>query len=103
MMKEEETKIPERRIEDVPVVRDFPEWYSRWSPAKIEDVKNWASLTTPSEIRQFLGLAGYYSRFIEGFYKIAKPMTELTQKIPERFNWGERTGKSFSTMKRNLC
>ncbi|GKA80690.1 hypothetical protein Tco_0787382 [Tanacetum coccineum] len=43
-------------------------------------VKNWASPTTPSEIRQFLGLAGYYRRFIEGFSKIAKPMTELSQK-----------------------
>ncbi|GKB43364.1 putative reverse transcriptase domain-containing protein, partial [Tanacetum coccineum] len=39
-----------------------------------------ASPTTPSEIRQFLGLAGYYRRFIKGFSKIAKPMTELTQK-----------------------
>ncbi|GKE42064.1 putative reverse transcriptase domain-containing protein, partial [Tanacetum coccineum] len=47
-------------------------------PAKIEAVKNWASPTTPLEIRQFLGLAGYYRRFIEGFSKIAKPMTELT-------------------------
>ncbi|GKG43257.1 hypothetical protein Tco_0479941, partial [Tanacetum coccineum] len=45
-------------------------------PAKIEAVKNWASPTTPLEIRQFLGLAGYYRRFIQGFSKIAKPMTE---------------------------
>ncbi|GKF09876.1 putative reverse transcriptase domain-containing protein [Tanacetum coccineum] len=48
------------------------------NPAKIEAVKNWASPTTHSEIRQFLGLVGYYTRFIEGFSKIAKPMTELT-------------------------
>ncbi|GJV75717.1 putative reverse transcriptase domain-containing protein [Tanacetum coccineum] len=41
-------------------------------PAKIEAVKNWASPTTPLEIRQFLGLAGYYRRFIEGFLQIAK-------------------------------
>ncbi|GJT66274.1 putative reverse transcriptase domain-containing protein [Tanacetum coccineum] len=47
-------------------------------PAKIEAVKNWASSTTPTEIRQFLGLAGYYQRFIEGFSKIAKSLTELT-------------------------
>ncbi|GJX08385.1 putative reverse transcriptase domain-containing protein [Tanacetum coccineum] len=56
-------------------------------PAKIEAVKNWASPTTPSEIRQFLGLAGYYRRFIEGFSKIEKPMTELTQKN-KKFDWG---------------
>ncbi|GJU61708.1 putative reverse transcriptase domain-containing protein [Tanacetum coccineum] len=49
-------------------------------PAKIEAVKNWASPTTPTEVRQFLGLAGYYRRFIKDFLKIAKPLTELTQK-----------------------
>ncbi|GJY70421.1 hypothetical protein Tco_0474124 [Tanacetum coccineum] len=47
-------------------------------PTKIETVKNWASPTTPTEIRQFLRLAGYYRRFIEGFSKIAKSLTELT-------------------------
>ncbi|GJY70770.1 putative reverse transcriptase domain-containing protein [Tanacetum coccineum] len=158
MMKEEETEIPERRIEDVPIVRDFLEVFPeelpglppthqvefhielipgaapvarapyRLAPAEmkelpeqlkelsdkgyhqlrvrgedipktafriryghyefqvmpfgltnapaIEAVKNWASPTTPSKIRQFLGLAGYYRRFIEGFSKIAKPLTE---------------------------
>nr|GEX55573.1 putative reverse transcriptase domain-containing protein [Tanacetum cinerariifolium] len=49
-------------------------------PAKIESVKDWASPKSPTEIRQFLGLAGYYRRFIEGFSKMAKPMTKLTQK-----------------------
>ncbi|GJS88239.1 putative reverse transcriptase domain-containing protein [Tanacetum coccineum] len=49
-------------------------------PAKIESIKFWASLKSPTEIRQFLGLTGYYRRFIEGFSKIAKPMTKLTQK-----------------------
>nr|GEZ71363.1 putative reverse transcriptase domain-containing protein [Tanacetum cinerariifolium] len=49
-------------------------------PAKIKSVKDWASPKSPTEIRQFLGLAGYYQRFIEGFSKIAKPMTKLTQK-----------------------
>ncbi|GJT05040.1 putative reverse transcriptase domain-containing protein [Tanacetum coccineum] len=56
-------------------------------PAKIESVKDWASPKTPTEIRQFLaeirqflGLAGYYRRFIEGFLKIDKTMTKLTQK-----------------------
>ncbi|GJS19333.1 hypothetical protein Tco_0447965 [Tanacetum coccineum] len=55
-------------------------------PTKIEAVKNWASPTTPSQIRQFLGLVDYYRRFIEGFSKIAKPMTELTQK-DRKFYW----------------
>ncbi|GKF15822.1 hypothetical protein Tco_0057284, partial [Tanacetum coccineum] len=47
-------------------------------PTKIEAVKNWASPTTPMEVRQFLGLAGYYRRFIIDFLKIAKSLTELT-------------------------
>ncbi|GKE05448.1 hypothetical protein Tco_1397466 [Tanacetum coccineum] len=49
-------------------------------PAKIESIKYWTSPKSPTEIRQFLGLAGYYRRFIEGFSNIAKPMTKLTQK-----------------------
>nr|GFA34799.1 putative reverse transcriptase domain-containing protein [Tanacetum cinerariifolium] len=49
-------------------------------PTKIESVKDWASPKSTMEIHQFLGLAGYYRRFIEGFSKIAKPMTKLTQK-----------------------
>ncbi|GKF92892.1 putative reverse transcriptase domain-containing protein, partial [Tanacetum coccineum] len=47
-------------------------------PAKIESIKDWIPPKSPMEIRQFLGLAGYYRRFIEGFSKIAKPMTKLT-------------------------
>ncbi|GKA19246.1 putative reverse transcriptase domain-containing protein [Tanacetum coccineum] len=71
-------------------------------PAKIEAVKNWASPTTPSEIHQFLGLAGYYRRFIEGFSKIAKPMTELTQKN-QKFDWGEEQEEAFRLLKQKLC
>ncbi|GJW89885.1 putative reverse transcriptase domain-containing protein [Tanacetum coccineum] len=56
-------------------------------PAKIESIKDWASPKTPTEIRQFLGLASYYRRFIEGFSKIAKSMTKLTHK-GVKFNWG---------------
>ncbi|GKC89943.1 putative reverse transcriptase domain-containing protein [Tanacetum coccineum] len=58
-------------------------------PAKIESIKDWASPKSPTEIRQFLGLAGYYRRFIEGFSKIAKPMTKLTQKNV-KFVWGSK-------------
>ncbi|GKC97639.1 putative reverse transcriptase domain-containing protein [Tanacetum coccineum] len=49
-------------------------------PAKIESIKDWISPKSPTEVRQFLGLAGYYQRFIEGFSKIARSMTKLTQK-----------------------
>ncbi|GJW65680.1 putative reverse transcriptase domain-containing protein [Tanacetum coccineum] len=49
-------------------------------PSKIEAVKNWKAPTTPLEVRSFLGLAGYYRRFIMNFSKIAKPLTSLTQK-----------------------
>ncbi|GJX85687.1 putative reverse transcriptase domain-containing protein [Tanacetum coccineum] len=71
-------------------------------PAKIEAVKNWASPTTPSKIRQFLGLAGYYRRFIEGFSKIAKPMTELMQKN-QKFDWAEEQEEAFQLLKQKLC
>ncbi|GKA27932.1 putative reverse transcriptase domain-containing protein [Tanacetum coccineum] len=49
-------------------------------PSKIEAVKSWKAPTTPSEVRSYLGLVGYYRRFIENFSKIAKPLTLLTQK-----------------------
>nr|GFA46815.1 putative reverse transcriptase domain-containing protein [Tanacetum cinerariifolium] len=47
-------------------------------PAKIEVIKSWAALTTPTKVRQYLGLAGYYRRFIKGFLLISKPVTKLT-------------------------
>ncbi|GJU51820.1 putative reverse transcriptase domain-containing protein [Tanacetum coccineum] len=71
-------------------------------PAKIESIKDWASLKTPTEIRQFLGLAGYYRRFIEGFSKIAKPMTKLTQK-KVKFVWGDKQEAAFQLLKHKLC
>nr|GEX56506.1 hypothetical protein [Tanacetum cinerariifolium] len=57
-------------------------------PSKIEVVKNWKAPRIPSEVRLFLGLAGYYHRFIENFSKIAKCLTILTQKC-KNFDWDE--------------
>ncbi|GJZ35898.1 putative reverse transcriptase domain-containing protein [Tanacetum coccineum] len=71
-------------------------------PAKIEAVKNWASPTTPTEVHQFLGLAGYYRRFIQGFSKIAKSLTELTQKN-KKYIWGEDQESAFQLLKQKLC
>nr|GFB57281.1 putative reverse transcriptase domain-containing protein [Tanacetum cinerariifolium] len=71
-------------------------------PAKIESVKDWVSPKTPTEIRQFLGLVGYYQRFIEGFSKIAKSMTKLTQK-EIKFDWGEKEENAFQLIKQKLC
>ncbi|GJS60861.1 putative reverse transcriptase domain-containing protein [Tanacetum coccineum] len=54
------------------------------------------------EIRQFLGLAGYYRRFIEGFLKIAKSMTKLTHK-GVKFDWGDKEEAAFQLLKKKLC
>nr|GFC00836.1 putative reverse transcriptase domain-containing protein [Tanacetum cinerariifolium] len=71
-------------------------------PTKIKSVKDWASRKSPTEIRQFLGLAGYYRRFIEGFSKIAKPMTKLTQK-KVKFEWGDKQEAAFQLLTQKLC
>nr|GEZ30701.1 reverse transcriptase domain-containing protein [Tanacetum cinerariifolium] len=54
------------------------------------------------KIRQFLGLFGYYQRFIERFLKIAKSMTKLTQK-GVKFDWGEKAEAAFQLIKKKLC
>nr|GFA21053.1 putative reverse transcriptase domain-containing protein [Tanacetum cinerariifolium] len=71
-------------------------------PAKVEAIKNWTAPKTPTEVRQFLGLAGYYRRFIEGFSLIAKPLTKLTQKN-KTYEWGEEEKEAFQLLKDKLC
>ncbi|GKD29024.1 putative reverse transcriptase domain-containing protein, partial [Tanacetum coccineum] len=71
-------------------------------PSKIEAGKNWKAPTTPSEVRSFLGLAGYYWRFIANFSKIAKPLTSLTQKN-QKYEWGKKEEEAFQTLKNKLC
>ncbi|GJT73949.1 putative reverse transcriptase domain-containing protein [Tanacetum coccineum] len=71
-------------------------------PAKIESIKDWASPKSPTEIRQFLGLAGYYQRFIEEFLKITKSMTKLTQK-KVKFYSGDKQEAACQLLKEKLC
>ncbi|GKD41464.1 putative reverse transcriptase domain-containing protein, partial [Tanacetum coccineum] len=70
-------------------------------PCKIEAVKNWEAPRTPSEFRSFLGLEGYYRRFIENFSKIDKSLTIVTQKC-KTFDWGEEQELAFQTLKDKL-
>ncbi|GJY58982.1 putative reverse transcriptase domain-containing protein [Tanacetum coccineum] len=71
-------------------------------PAKVEAIRNWSAPTTPKEVRQFLGLAGYYRRFIEGFSLISKPLTKLTEKN-KKYEWGTEEDEAFQTLKLKLC
>ena len=70
-------------------------------PSKIQDVLNWEAPTSVPEIRSFLGLAGYYRRFVPDFSKIAKPMTELLKK-GVKFNWNDKCDQAFLTLRKLL-
>ncbi|GJT63625.1 putative reverse transcriptase domain-containing protein [Tanacetum coccineum] len=70
--------------------------------SQIEVVKNWKAPRTPSEVRSFLELVGYYRRFIENFSKIVKSRTILTQKC-KTFDWGGEQENIFQTLKDKLC
>jgi hypothetical protein len=70
-------------------------------PSKIIDVLSWRTPQNVSDIRSFLGLAGYYRRFIEGFSKISKPMMELLVK-GNTFEWTSRHETSFQELKKKL-
>lgn len=70
-------------------------------PANVESVTKWTPPRTVTQVRSFLGLAGYYRRFIENFSKIAKPMTQLLKK-EEKFIWSAECNRSFEELKRQL-
>jgi hypothetical protein len=70
-------------------------------PSKVQDVLNWNPPKNVREIRSFLGLAGYYHRFIEGFSKIVKPLTSLLEKRKE-FKWDDKCQACFEELKKKL-
>ena len=70
-------------------------------PHKIEAIVNWPRPTNVTEVRSFMGLAGYYRRFVKDFSRIAIPLTQLTRKnVP--FEWNEKREKSFQVLKKRL-
>ncbi|GJV10243.1 putative reverse transcriptase domain-containing protein [Tanacetum coccineum] len=69
--------------------------------AKVEAINKWSRPMTVTEVRSFLGLAGYYRRFVEGFSLLALPLTKLMLK-GEKFVWNEEREKSFEELKRRL-
>ena len=70
-------------------------------PSKIEAIISWKQPKSVTEIRSFLGLAGYYRRFVEGFSRLAGPLTALTRK-GQKYVWTERCEESFQELKRRL-
>ena len=66
-------------------------------PSKVQEVMDWMAMTLVHEVWSFLGLAGYYRRFILDFSKIAKPMTRLLQK-DEKFNWTPECEATIHTL-----
>ena len=70
-------------------------------PAKIEAVTEWQSPSNVKEVRSFLGLAGYYRKFVEGFSSIARPMTQLLKK-DKKFEWTPKCEESFQELKKRL-
>ncbi|XP_049397246.1 uncharacterized protein LOC125861371 [Solanum stenotomum] len=89
---------PEREVEFGHIVSDEG---IRIDNQKIEAVKDWPRPTTPTEIRSFLGLAGYYRSFVEGFSSIASPLTKLTYK-ETKFQWSDACERSFQELKNKL-
>ncbi|XP_073130888.1 uncharacterized protein [Henckelia pumila] len=80
----------------------FPSpYYSSVDPRKTEAILNWSRPTTVSEIRRFLGMAGYYQRFVENFSQIAKPLKQLTKKDVS-FVWTSECEDSFHGLRRRL-
>ena len=70
-------------------------------PAKIEVIRNWEPPRSPTEVRSFLGLAGYYRKFIQDFSRIATPLTALTKKNI-KYEWTEAQEAAFQVLKERL-
>jgi transposase InsO family protein len=72
------------------------------SQDKVQDVQNWPVPKDVSEVRSFIGLAGFYRRFVKDFSKIALPITDL-MKDTKQFVWAQEQQQAFDTLKQALC
>jgi len=70
-------------------------------PQKIEAITKWLTPKDPTEVRSFLGLVGYYRRFIQNFSKITTQLTNLTRKVT-KYEWTEECEGAFQGLKRRL-
>ncbi|XP_042051465.1 uncharacterized protein LOC121796743, partial [Salvia splendens] len=101
---EEHLRITLETLRTEKLYAKFSKWTAegiRVDPAKVEAVQQWKVPKTPNEIRSFLGLAVYYRRFIEGFSKIARPMTQQLKK-GTKVNWTPECEASFQLLKKKL-
>ncbi|KAL0313196.1 UNVERIFIED_CONTAM: Retrovirus-related Pol polyprotein from transposon [Sesamum radiatum] len=106
-----DTKMDSPTLQEIPIVRDFPEVVFLGhvisgdgvmpDPAKVKAIMEWRTPKSATEIRSFLGLAGYYRRFVEGFSIIDGPLTKLLRK-GVAFNWTEQCQRSFEELKKRL-
>ncbi|GJV12388.1 putative reverse transcriptase domain-containing protein [Tanacetum coccineum] len=111
-------KANEPMLSDIPIINEDHEnhlrlmldllrkekVYAKFSKCEfwLQEVHFLGQVVNHDEVRPFLGLAGYYRRFIENFSKIAKPLTLLTQKN-QKYEWGEEQEEAFRMLKDNLC
>ena len=70
-------------------------------PTKVEAITNWPRPSNVTEVRSFLGFAGYYRRFVEGVLSITLPMTQLMRK-GDKFEWNDDREQSFQELKKRL-
>ncbi|KAJ1136096.1 hypothetical protein NDU88_002514 [Pleurodeles waltl] len=71
---------------------------------KIQTIVDWTAPKTQTQVRAFLGLTGYYRRFVKGYGSIVTPLTELTsKKMPKKVNWTVECQQAFDTLKQAMC
>ncbi|WVZ76493.1 hypothetical protein U9M48_024468 [Paspalum notatum var. saurae] len=99
----EEAKEIQRQVQEL---LDMSFWFLRKmgievDETKIDAIRSWPTPTTITQVRSFLGLAGFYRRFVKDFSTIAAPLNELTKK-GVTFHWGTTQEKAFNTLKDKL-